>query len=161
MDTIFVGMKGVRAVAYTRQAYNDLRGWKLPENENGDDDGYLVEYLDGGKPNVEGFAGYVSWSPKEVFERAYKLLPEGRKVTKESIEAKIAKVEYMQIGQKLTLALVTMKSGYEIIGASACVDPANFDAKLGEKYALENAIDKLWPLEGYLLQEMLATVKDC
>lgn len=161
METIFVGIKGVRAVAYTRQAYNDLRGWKLPENENGDDDGYLVEYLDGGKPNVEGFAGYVSWSPKDVFERAYKPLPDDLKVSRESIEAKIANVGYMQLGKKLTLAIVTLKNGYEIIGASACVDPANFDAKLGEKYALDNAIDKLWPLEGYLLQEKLAAIKGC
>lgn len=83
------------------------------------------------------------------------------KVTKEGIKAKIANVAYMRLGQKLTLAVVTMKNGYEVIGESACVDPANFDAKLGEEYALENAIDKLWPLEGYLLQEKLATVKGC
>ncbi|MFP3675023.1 DUF2829 domain-containing protein, partial [Bacillus sp. SIMBA_031] len=33
--------------------------------------GYLVEYLDGGKPNIEGHQGYVSWSPADVFERSY------------------------------------------------------------------------------------------
>ena len=77
------------------------------------------------------------------------------KVTKESIEAKIANVGYVQLGQKTTLALVTMKNGYEIIGASACVDPANFDAKIGQELALENAINKLWPLEAYLLQDKL------
>lgn len=158
---VYVGIKGVKAHPMKRAAYSELRGWDLPKDENGEDDGYLVEYLDGGKPNVEGFAGYVSWSPKEVFERAYKPLPDDLKVSRESIEAKIANVAYMQLGQKLTLAIVTLKNGYEIIGASACVDPANFDAKLGEEYALENAIDKLWPLEGYLLQEKLATVKGC
>ena len=26
---------------------------------------------DGGKENVDGFAGYVSWSPKDVFEASY------------------------------------------------------------------------------------------
>lgn len=83
------------------------------------------------------------------------------KVTRTSIEQKIAKVGYIQVGQKLTLAIVTMKNGYEVVGESACVDPANFDAKLGEQYALENAIEKIWPLEGYLLQEKLATLKGC
>ena len=67
----YVGTKLINAKPMTRQAYNDLRGWKLPEDENGEDEGYLVEYLDGGLPNVKGFSGYVSWSPAEVFERAY------------------------------------------------------------------------------------------
>lgn len=69
--TVHIGSKAIRAKPMTRQAYNDLRGWKLPTFENGDDAGYLVEYLDGGQANVGGFEGYVSWSPAEVFDRAY------------------------------------------------------------------------------------------
>ena len=56
----------------TRAEYNTFRGWQLPQNENGKDDGYLVEYIDGGKPNVPEYKGYVSWSPKEQFENAYR-----------------------------------------------------------------------------------------
>lgn len=56
----------------TRLEYNEYRGWELPLDENGDDAGYLVEYMDGGKPNVEGHAGYVSWSPDEQFDNAYR-----------------------------------------------------------------------------------------
>ena len=67
----FFGTKHIAAQAMTRQAYNDLRGWTLPDDEDGSDAGYLVEYLDGGKPNVDGFDGYVSWSPAEQFEKAY------------------------------------------------------------------------------------------
>ena len=70
----YIGTKMILAVAMTRLAYNELRGWKLPEDENGDDEGFLVEYLDGGKANVPGYSGYVSWSPKDVFERAYRRL---------------------------------------------------------------------------------------
>lgn len=33
---------------------------------------YLVEYLDGGRANDSRHAGYISWSPKDVFERAYR-----------------------------------------------------------------------------------------
>lgn len=69
----YVGTKVVRAKPMTRLEYNNFRGWELPANENGDDDGYLVEYVDGGRGNVPQYAGYVSWSPKDVFERAYKL----------------------------------------------------------------------------------------
>ena len=68
----YIGTKIIRAMAMSRIDYNHLRGWTLPADENGDDTGYLVEYLDGGKPNLAGFAGYVSWSPAEQFDKAYR-----------------------------------------------------------------------------------------
>ena len=68
---LYTGTKTVRAKPMNRLAYNQLRGWTVPDDENPADDGYLVEYTDGGKANVPGFAGYVSWSPKDVFERSY------------------------------------------------------------------------------------------
>jgi len=67
----YIGTKIVRAKPMSRQAYNDLRGWKLPAYEVGTDAGYLVEYVDGGKPNHKDFAGYVSWSPAAQFDAAY------------------------------------------------------------------------------------------
>ncbi len=67
----FIGVKEVKAFKMNRQEYNDYRGWELPSDENGLDDGYLVEYLDGGKSNHPNHEGYISWSPSEVFERAY------------------------------------------------------------------------------------------
>ena len=68
----FIGVKLINAKPMTRLQYNNFRGWVLPNDENGADKGFLVEYLDGGEGNVKGYAGYVSWSPKEVFERAYR-----------------------------------------------------------------------------------------
>lgn len=68
----FIGTKIINAKPMDRLAYNVFRGWKLPDDENGTDEGYLVEYLDGGEPNTKEYAGYVSWSPKEQFENAYK-----------------------------------------------------------------------------------------
>ena len=69
----YIGVKEINAKPMTRQAYNDFRGWQLPALENGDDEGFLVEYIDGGQANTPEFMGYVSWSPKDVFERAYRL----------------------------------------------------------------------------------------
>lgn len=68
----YIGVKLINAKPMIRADYNTFRGWQLPADENGADDGYLVEYLDGGKPNTETYAGYVSWSPKNVFEKAYR-----------------------------------------------------------------------------------------
>ena len=55
-----------------RREYNDYRGWELPSDENPNDEGYLVEYLNGGKPNDARHEGYISWSPVDVFNNAYK-----------------------------------------------------------------------------------------
>ena len=68
----YVGMKIINAKPMSRLEYNIFRGWELPADEDGSDEGYLVEYIDGGKANTEQYKGYVSWSPKDVFERAYK-----------------------------------------------------------------------------------------
>ena len=67
----YVGKKIVNAVPMTRAEYNHMRGWDVPADENADDEGYLVEYLDGGAPNHRDYNGYISWSPKEQFENAY------------------------------------------------------------------------------------------
>ncbi len=67
----YIGVKEINATPMNRRDYNTFRGWDLPSNENGDDEGFLVEYIDGGSPNTPDYKGYVSWSPKDVFERAY------------------------------------------------------------------------------------------
>jgi len=67
----YIGTKIINAMPMSRASYNAMRNLELPANENGGDDGYLVEYLDGGTPNHPDFAGYVSWSPKAQFEGAY------------------------------------------------------------------------------------------
>lgn len=71
MTQIYYGTKCIAAVAMTRAAYNEYRGWQLPADENGEDEGYLVEYQDGGAGNHPGHAGYISWSPKAQFDAAY------------------------------------------------------------------------------------------
>ena len=58
----YIGTKVIDAEPMTRGEYNKYRGWQIPSNENPDDEGYRVVYPD----------GYVSWSPKSVFEEAYR-----------------------------------------------------------------------------------------
>ncbi len=59
----YIGTKMIHARPMTRGAYNEYRGWTIPADENPEDDGYLVRYPD----------GYESWSPKAVFDAAYRL----------------------------------------------------------------------------------------
>lgn len=68
---LYVGTKVVHATPMNRLEYNKLRGWSVPSDENPEDPGYLVEYTDGGQANHPDYKGYISWSPKEVFEKSY------------------------------------------------------------------------------------------
>ena len=73
-----------------------------------------------------------------------------------SMSAKIKQVVYTTVPDStLTLCLLYMKNGYVVTGQSACVDVKKFNAATGEKYAYEDALNKLWPLEGYLMAEKL------
>jgi len=67
----YIGTKIVKASPMSRAAYNAYCCGALILAGDGADDGYMVEYTDGGKPNVTGHVGYVSWSPKEQFDNAY------------------------------------------------------------------------------------------
>lgn len=85
------------------------------------------------------------------------------RVTKEQIDAIMGDVTYyvQQIPDTTTtIAVAFDKDGFSLgVGMSACVDPANFNAELGEKYAREDAAkkaeSKLWELEGYRLAKSL------
>lgn len=78
----------------------------------------------------------------------------GPSVTIEKIRSKMKDVRFVVDGT-LTIAIVTMENGYTVTGQSACADPQNYDKPLGEKIAVDDAIKKIWPLEGYLLREQL------
>ena len=58
----YIGVKEIEAKPLNLGDYNKYRGWQIPANEDPARDGYLVKYPD----------GYESWSPKEVFDEAYR-----------------------------------------------------------------------------------------
>ncbi|MCK4109868.1 hypothetical protein HCY65_02070 [Acinetobacter radioresistens] len=57
--------------------------------------------------------------------------------------------------QTLTFCILTLENGFTVTGESACASPENFDAEIGKKIAYDNAREKIWLLEGYLLKEKL------
>lgn len=58
-------------------------------------------------------------------------------------------------GTTVTVCCLTLKNGYTVIGESACASPENFNQELGRKIARDNARNKIWSLEGYLLRQRL------
>lgn len=59
----------------------------------------------------------------------------------------------------LTFCVLTLRNGFTVTGESACASPENFDPEIGRKIARENAVNKVWMLEGYLLKQALSEPK--
>ncbi|HKT89498.1 MAG TPA: Gp49 family protein [Candidatus Sulfotelmatobacter sp.] len=55
----------------------------------------------------------------------------------------------------LTFCVLVLRNGFTVTGESACASPENFDAEIGRKIARDNAKNKIWLLEGYLLKQRL------
>lgn len=55
----------------------------------------------------------------------------------------------------LTFCVLVLKNGFTVTGESACASPENFDPEVGRKAARQNAVNKIWALEGYLLKQAL------
>jgi len=74
----------------TRGEYNNYRDWAIPSDEDPSDQGYLVEYTDGGKPNHSDHQGYISWSPKDQFDNAYSIAT----TNKQRLEIELAQMKF-------------------------------------------------------------------
>jgi len=82
------------------------------------------------------------------------------RVTLDDLNAAIAHTEIVKHvsagGQIMRWAVITTRNGYAVTGRpSVAVSPANDNAELGEKLAVDNARNELWPLMGYALKERL------
>jgi hypothetical protein len=65
----YIGAKVIQAEPLTLGEYNKRRGWTIPADEDPERPGYFVMYPD----------NYFSWSPKEVFEEAYRPVSAGER----------------------------------------------------------------------------------
>jgi hypothetical protein len=78
------------------------------------------------------------------------------RLTPQHIDDQIVAEEYHVFAKRMTICVLTLYNGFLVSGESSCVSARNFDEELGRKLARENARQKIWPLEGYLLQTSLA-----
>lgn len=78
------------------------------------------------------------------------------RLTPASIDATIVAEDYHQFpGTRVTVCALTLRNGFTITGESSAVSQENFDAEIGRKIAREEARNKIWLLEGYLLRQRL------
>ena len=78
------------------------------------------------------------------------------RITVSHIDSVINHAEYHVFpGTTTTVCLITLINGYTVLGESACASPENFDEELGRRIAYDNARNKIWSLESYLLKQRL------
>jgi len=90
----------------------------------------------------------------------------GPRITREHIMAMLEQVEFRvsTVEGKTTTFVHAYLEGKFFLGTgfSACVDPANYVAEIGERIAREDAVNKaitkLWELEGYRLYQGLKKI---
>ena len=79
------------------------------------------------------------------------------RLTPDLIDETIVSEQYHVFhGTTLTVCALTLRNGYIVTGESCPTLPSNFDEAIGRKIARDNARNKIWGLEGYLLRERLA-----
>lgn len=83
------------------------------------------------------------------------------RLTPAMIDAEIMDEDYHVFpGTTLTVCCLTLRNGFTVTGESAAASPENFDQEIGRMIARQNAREKIWPLEGYLLKEKLRYTPD-
>lgn len=75
--------------------------------------------------------------------------------TEQAFETRFHASSHIPCLRLLTICVLVLKNGFTVTGESACASPENFDAAVGRKAARNNAVNKIWPLEGYLLRQQL------
>lgn len=61
----------------------------------------------------------------------------------------------------LTFCVLVLRNGFTVTGESACASPENFDPEIGKRIAYDNARNKIWPLEGYVLKDRFKKTSSC
>lgn len=106
------------------------------------DEGYEVEYSD----------GYKSFSPKDVFEKAYYMILSPNKIQEGDVLNFIKEGYSLRLGEKTTVVCDTTLTGFDIVGIAACVDPQTYDHDMGCGVARRDIKDKIWGHLSFVLQ---------
>ena len=86
-----------------------------------------------------------------------------RTVTQEQITNIMDNAEYQvfhRVFGKQCIVAAKLENGFTIVGESACVDPDIYQEDIGEELAKKQIENKLWELEGYLLQNIIDNKED-
>ena len=118
-----------------------VTAWKQTVNEQ---EGYAVKYSN----------EYISWSPKEVFEKAYFLVGniDVIKINEDVVDNFIESYVTLKFDDHTTIVKATLINGFTILEHSCCVDAKTYNHEIGIKLCKEKIKNQVWHLLGFLLQ---------
>lgn len=106
------------------------------------EEGYEVEYSD----------SYKSFSPKDVFEKAYYMILSPNKIQEGDVLNFMKEGYSLRLGEKTTVVCDTTLTGFDTVGIAACVDPQTYDHDMGCGVARRDIKEKIWEHLGFVLQ---------
>ncbi len=78
------------------------------------------------------------------------------RLTPTNIDEKIKSATYTILPSgKVMVCELLLINGFSVRGEASVVSKANFDYEIGQEISYKNAREKIWQLEGYLLQDKL------
>lgn len=115
---------------------------RMVQHDDVVDEGYEVEYPD----------GYKSFSPKDVFEKAYYMILSPNKIQESDVLNFIKEGYSLRLGEKTTVVCDTTLTGFDTVGIAACVNPSTYDHDMGCGVARRDIKNKIWGHLGFVLQ---------
>lgn len=67
-------------------------------------------------------------------------------------------INVQKIFDKCTVVSVQLPNGFILVESSSCVDPINYNHKIGTEICLARIKNKIWELEGYKLQDKVGVL---
>lgn len=80
-------------------------------------------------------------------------------ISQEMVDNFILETWTQTAGEKTTIVRAMLRNGFELVEASSCVSPENYDEKLGREICMKKIKDRVWYLLGFLLQTAVNGVK--
>lgn len=115
---------------------------RMVQHDDVVDEGYEVEYPD----------GYKSFSPKDVFEKAYYMILSPNKIQEGDVLNFMKEGYSLRLGEKTTVVCDTTLTGFDTVGIAACVNPSTYNHDMGCGVARRDIKDKIWGHLGFVLQ---------
>ena len=124
----------------------------------------VLSVLDNGDRKVQnqGDSTDIWIIPRKTFEDTYEEAP---KISNNIItQYQVDKIfeesdkEVWSVFNKTFVLSVRLKNGFVITESASCVDPVNFNPDIGRSLCTDRIKNRIWELEGYMLQNEIAGV---
>ena len=173
----------IEAIQFTGNNWSEIETF-VPVGKYNDDGTFQIITLEGehkcsiGDWVIKGVAGEFYPCKPEIFAATYEPPTEkavtplndsqaetliqqknltAPRLTPDYIKSLIKLEQYHRFeNTTLTVCYLTLQNGYTVTGESACLSTENYDEEIGCGIAKENAIQKIWMLEGYLQKQAMS-----